>query len=166
MGLLPWLKFVKTLVLFITWWWSWDLIISGSHIYNFCDCTTITSTIITIIIIKMVMIDHLNLIPRQPHLQLPSMQGVEQGRVRLHRCRCNLSWRLHNGCRWSKMLHSEVKMMIISVLEQQWWTSVLFNFVASDCNCDVCYISFAGKDNPAGLTPILDVRMKEIPVSQ
>merc|ERR1712037_1040800 len=34
----------------------------------------------------------------QPYLQLPPMQGMEQGGVRLHRCGCNLSWWIHNGC--------------------------------------------------------------------
>ena len=51
---------------------------------------------------------------RQPHLQLPTMPGVEQGWVRLHGHWCNMSWWLHNGCGWTEVLHFEVKIIRMS----------------------------------------------------
>ena len=59
----------------------------------------ITTTII--IIIK-------TIIPRQPHLQLPSLPRVEQGGVRLHGLWCNMSWWIHHGCGWPEVLYLEV----------------------------------------------------------
>ena len=59
---------------------------------------------------------------RQPHLQFPTMPGVEQGWVRLHGHWCNMSWWLHNGCGWTEVLHFEVKIIIMSC----------YNFISID----------------------------------
>ena len=68
------------------------VVINHQSQWNYYTITIIIIVITTTaIIIKIKMMNN-DLMLRQPHLQLPPMQGMEQGGVRLHRCGCNLSW--------------------------------------------------------------------------